>query len=207
MKKFFIILLFILLPISCLADTLNDIPWGIGYIKNTFVPYTGATKAVNLGSQTLGAGATTVTDVTDSSLTASKLVLTDANKKLVSSSYTDTAFVKKADTHHKTYVLGTPVVDDVWPCDFFPYAITVTKVSGAAFGGTSLTFNLEQRTNVNTAGGTDIMTADLAADADGASTTSFNDATVPADRHIVLVASAINGTVTAVTVTISYTID
>lgn len=44
------------------------------------VPYSGATDNLNLGAFSL-----TATGITDSSLTASKMVITDANKKLASS--------------------------------------------------------------------------------------------------------------------------
>jgi len=87
-----------------------------------------------------------------------------------------------------------------------PYNITITEITGHTDANT-VTYNIEQRaeTTPNTAG-TDCMSADQVADNDQQETTSFADATVPANYWLVCAVSAA-GDVARFCVTIRYTID
>jgi hypothetical protein len=118
------------------------------------------------------------------------------------------AFVVGAKTKSITFVLDAPTSTDVFPIWQAPYAVTVTKVVGTILGGTSYTFNIEERsaTTLNSAG-TDVMTSDLAADQDGENTTTFSNPGIASDSFLVLAASAISGTVGQIVIRIDYTID
>lgn len=108
----------------------------------------------------------------------------------------------------RTFVLDAPTGADVFPIIQFPYAITVTKVTGTVFAATSVTFQLDHRSS-STLGsaGTSILTSSLVATTTGANTTSFASASVAAYRFISLVASAVSGTPGKLVITIEYTID
>jgi hypothetical protein len=87
-----------------------------------------------------------------------------------------------------------------------PYNITITEIASFTNANT-VTFNIEQRAQItpNTAG-TDCMSADQVADNDQQETTSFADATVPADTWLVCVVTSA-GDVSLFSVTIRFTID
>jgi len=86
-------------------------------------------------------------------------------------------------------------------------AITITEIAGFTNTGT-VTFNIEQRgeTTPNTTG-TDVLSADLVADNDQQESTSFNDATVPANTWLYYSASAAASGPQRLTVTIRYKVD
>lgn len=113
------------------------------------------------------------------------------------------------ETKVLSYSVGSPTSSLTWGLGQFPnYATTITKIKAYAIGGTSVTFNIQERaeTTPNSAG-TNIMTSSLVADSDGAETTTFSNAGIAAYAHLFFVASAMSGTVTSVQVTIEYTID
>ncbi len=86
------------------------------------------------------------------------------------------------------------------------YAITIDSVVSATDAGT-VTFQLDHRGHTTRrARGTNIMTASLVADAYEA-TSSFSDATIPANRPIFHVNSAVASSARNLWVTIFYTID
>lgn len=87
-----------------------------------------------------------------------------------------------------------------------PYNLTITEIASFTNANT-VTFNIEQRAQAtpNTAG-TDCMSADQVADNDQQETTSFADATVPADTWLVCVVTSA-GDVSLFSVTIRFTID
>jgi hypothetical protein len=108
-------------------------------------------------------------------------------------------------SYSRTFVLDSPTGTDVFPMWQFETAVTITKVTGTILGGTSFTFNIEERsaTTLNSVG-TDVMTSDLAADQDGENTTTLSNAGIALGAFIVLAASAISGTVNQVVVRIDY---
>ena len=72
----------------------------------------------------------------------------------------------------------------------------------------SVDFNIEHRaTNTPDVAGTDTLTADLQATAAGASSSTFSDATVPAERWLNYSASAAAGSPMKLWVALEYTID
>jgi hypothetical protein len=88
-----------------------------------------------------------------------------------------------------------------------PKTITVTKVEGFCIGGASVGLNIEERTAVESAG-TDVLTADLSVDLNGASTTSFANAGIAAGNWLYLDISGVTGAtgpVTEVNVSLTYT--
>ena len=91
-------------------------------------------------------------------------------------------------------------------------AITVVEIQAVLVGSAtpSVTIDPFHNTDRSGAGGaTDILTSATAITSvtTGQNLTSFNDATIPADSWIILLTSAQSGTVTELTVTITYTID
>lgn len=87
-----------------------------------------------------------------------------------------------------------------------PYAITITEIASYTDANT-VTFNIEQRAEATPGtAGTDCMSADQVADTDQQETTSFADATVPANTWLTCVVSAA-GDVGRFCVTIRFTID
>ena len=88
-----------------------------------------------------------------------------------------------------------------------PVAATVTELSGYVVGGTDCDFNVEERSACNSAG-TDIVTTDLTADANGVTTTSFSNSSLAEDCFPWLDVSEITdaGTVLCVTLTYTYTV-
>ena len=69
-------------------------------------------------------------------------------------------------------------------------------------------FNIEHRaTNTPDVAGTDTLSSDLQATSSSASSSSFSDATVPAERWLNFNASAVAGSPSKLWVAIEYTID
>jgi hypothetical protein len=92
------------------------------------------------------------------------------------------------------------------------YAVTVTSVTAELLGTStpSLDFNIEERAGgtLNSAG-TDMFSSDQTADADGISITSFSNAGIAKDAHLVVTtgASASSGDIEYLVLTIEYRID
>ncbi|KKM63643.1 hypothetical protein LCGC14_1509460, partial [marine sediment metagenome] len=92
---------------------------------------------------------------------------------------------------------------------FYFFAITIIEVQAVVVGTSpSVTIDPEHRTARDTTG-LDILASPTAITNEGAgqNLTSFDDPTVPADSWIILLTTALSGTVTELTVTIRYTID
>lgn len=103
------------------------------------------------------------------------------------------------------FSLESPTSSEVFPICKVPYGMTVTNIAAAVYGGTSLTFNIEERAAATlNSSGTDIMTSDIVATQAGAVSTTFSNAGIDAGNHLVLVASAMSGTVGKVEVRIDF---
>jgi len=90
---------------------------------------------------------------------------------------------------------------------FTDRAITITKVGASTDAGT-VTLQLVHRDVASpNSGGTSILSASLVADNNNEETTSFADATVPADRYIVFTSSAIGSTPGEIRIYFTYTVD
>lgn len=85
---------------------------------------------------------------------------------------------------------------------------TVVKVSAFVVGGTSVDLNVEERAS-STPGtaGTNLMSSELVADADGADTTSFSNADLAADNWLWVDVSAVDGSVSQLLITVDMTVD
>jgi len=114
----------------------------------------------------------------------------------------------KSKTISRIVYIETPTATDVLPICYVGDAVTIIAIRSVADAGT-VSFNIEQRSKFTPgSAGTDCMTADQAADTDGEErTSSFSDATVPADYWLVYAASATMGSPTKLWVNIEYTID
>lgn len=114
----------------------------------------------------------------------------------------------EVETKSVTFVLETPTASTTFPIWQIPAAMTISSITGTILGGTSLTFNIQERsaTTLNSSG-TNILTSSMVADQDGTTSTTFSNAGIAADAFLVLVTSAISGTVNQVVVSIEYTID
>lgn len=123
--------------------------------------------------------------------------------------YDGAASVYATATRSVTFVLDTPQAADVFEIMCLDRDITITKVTAYTIGaGTTYTFNIEERTSTTPGtAGTDVMTADLTADADGASTQTLSNAGIAAENHLTMVGTSISGAPTKLIIRIDYTED
>lgn len=84
-----------------------------------------------------------------------------------------------------------------------PWDCTVTRFDGNTVGGTSCTVNGEERGTLGSSG-TDILSSDMVADADGESvTSSFNNSSLAEGNHLTISISAISGAVSEVNIAVT----
>ncbi len=103
-------------------------------------------------------------------------------------------------------IIDTVKAGDLFRIHEFNYPITIDSVVTNTDAGTH-TFNVEHRAHTTPrSAGTDILTADIVADAYEANST-FDDATIPANRPLYHVGSAVSGGADRCDVTIFYKID
>ncbi len=137
---------------------------------------------------------------------AGELALDTTNDQLCI--YNGSAKVIDLPKKSLSFVLDTPTASDVFPIKGLPYAITLTKVTGTCYGGTSVTFQIDKRAaaSLNSAG-TNMLTSSLTATTTGANTTSFSAAGAASGYFLTFVASAVSGTVGKLVIDIEFTID
>lgn len=100
-----------------------------------------------------------------------------------------------------------PTASDIVSFILIPANITITEVSGSTDSGT-FTVGLQYRPrNAKNATGTNILTTAIVLDSDGATTTTFTNASVPADYYLTLVAAGTTGTVGDFILNVKYIID
>jgi len=103
-------------------------------------------------------------------------------------------------------IIDTVKALDLFRIHEFNYAITIDSVVTNTDAGTH-TFNIEHRAHTTPrSAGTDVLTADIVADAFESNST-FDDATIPANRPLYHVGSAVSGGADRCDVTIFYKID
>jgi hypothetical protein len=113
----------------------------------------------------------------------------------------------KNKTITKIVYIEDPTASDSFPIAFIADDITLVQVRAVTDQGT-VDFNIEHRaTFAPDVAGTDTLSSDLQATSSGASSSSFTDATVPAERWLNYNAGAASGTATKLWVAIEYTID
>ena len=154
----------------------------------------------------------------DTSIVRGELVLqtTNASGTLVDNLIIDedgnvhilenSATVRLSGTFALHFVIPEPIVETMGQLRI-PWACTVTRVDAATVGGTSCTLNIEERGTLGSAG-TDVLSSDMAADANGESvTSSFNNSSLAEGNHLAYDVSAVSGAVDEVSITITGTID
>ncbi len=132
---------------------------------------------------------------------------THAADDVVSGTLDGARLAVKNRTLTKIVYIENPTATDSFPVTFLADAVTIVQVRGVTDVGT-VDFNIEHRaTDAPDVAGTNTLTADLQAGASGAVSTSFADATVPAERWLNFNASAVTASPTKLWVAIEYTID
>ena len=110
------------------------------------------------------------------------------------------------NTKARDWVIADPTVGEFGQLRI-PWNCTVTRVDANILGGTSCTFNIEERGTLGSAG-TNILSSDMVADTNGESvTSSFNNASLAAGNWLTIDVSAVNGLVDCVSITLTVTID
>ncbi|MFA9202153.1 MAG: hypothetical protein ACEQSC_01215, partial [Candidatus Nanopelagicaceae bacterium] len=165
----------------------------------TNLSYTGTTLSADGGiipngsSPTLNTAGQIALDTTDNQFLA-----------YISSAVRVLAMPKKS----LTFTLDAPTSSDVFPIIQLPYNVTLTNVIGTVYAATSATFQIQSRSSATLgSSGTNLLTSSLTATTSGANTTSFATATASTGYFLVLVASAVSGTPSKLTIEIDYTID
>lgn len=131
---------------------------------------------------------------------------TDASA-LVSGTLDGARLSARHKTLTKIVYIENPKASDSFPIAFIPDAVTLVQVRGVTDAGTA-DFNIEHRaTDTPDVAGTDTLTSDLQAAASGASSTTFSDATVPAERWLNINLSAVSGSPTKLWAAVEYRID
>lgn len=104
-----------------------------------------------------------------------------------------------------TWVISSPATGGVLG-PRIPEACTVTRIDSYVAAATSVTFNIEERSAIGSAG-TDILASDQAADTDGASqTSSFNNDSLAAGNWLYVDISAVSGTPGQVVISLTCTV-
>ena len=102
-----------------------------------------------------------------------------------------------------TWVIPTPASTTGYAGPKLPNAVTAVEISSYTVGGTSVAFNIEERSACNSAG-TDMLASDQTADADGTSATSFSNGGLAANCFPFLAVTTVTGAVTTLAVTMAY---
>ena len=120
--------------------------------------------------------------------------------------YEDGLWVRFSGTIPIQFGISEPIVETFGQF-FLPYYCTVIRVSANVIGGTSCTFNIEERSTLGSAG-TNILSSDMVADANGEIVTSgFNNSSLAASNYLTVDISAVSGAVECVSITLVVTID
>ncbi len=171
---------------SAQVTTLGTVATGVW--NGTAVTYANLNFSNNIVAGDIATGAVETTEILDNTV-AVEDVQPELDNQTLSYSIIDT--VKAAD---------------LFRIHEFNYPITIDSVVTNTDAGTH-TFNVEHRAHTDPrSAGTDILTADIVADAYEANST-FDDATIPANRPLYHVGSAVSGGADRCDVTIFYKID
>jgi len=100
-----------------------------------------------------------------------------------------------------TWSLSEPAIGGI-PGPQLKEAHTAIRLSSYVTNGTSVTFNIEERSTIGGTG-TDLLSSDQVATVSGASTTSFANSSLAADSWLWLDISAVSGTPGNVVITLS----
>ncbi len=120
-----------------------------------------------------------------------------------------TSLAAKYLTGIKSMTVFDPVTGDSGRVQvMFPYAVTITSVSCSVKAATSATINLDERAFATPdTSGTAVLTSNLACDTDGATSTTFSNASIAANVPVALLITAVSGTPDTLRIYFTYTID
>jgi hypothetical protein len=109
----------------------------------------------------------------------------------------------------KSITIEDPTASENISIFYTNVAITVTQLTAVILGTTSVSYDIQHGTSRATATGTGVVGTDVVANSSttGVITTTFTDATIPADSFVWITTSALSGTPTELNVTIEYTED
>lgn len=112
-------------------------------------------------------------------------------------------------TLSKSITVESPSASENISIFYTPIAITITSVADVATGSTpSFTYDIHHHTDRSSGSPNELFGTNRAlTSTTGSTTTSFNDATIPAGSWVWIISSAITGTVTTAAVTLVYTED
>lgn len=110
-----------------------------------------------------------------------------------------------AVAREKSVTIETPTATEKIIMFFTTAALTVSQIRSVIIGGTNVTFSIRYGTDVSAAG-TEVVTSGIQVTntTTGLSTTSFNSASIPADRFVWITTSAVTGSVTQLAVTVVF---
>lgn len=101
--------------------------------------------------------------------------------------------------HVFVWIIPDPSVSTVGQIPI-PWNCTVIEVKGNVQGGTSVTFNIEERGTLGSSG-TNILSSDMVADTNGETVSSgFNNSSLSISNYLAIDISAVSGVVTDLTV-------
>jgi hypothetical protein len=114
-----------------------------------------------------------------------------------------------AVNHVKGVSVESPTSSENLSLFYTDHAITITRVSDVVQGTSpSVTYNIRHASTRNSGTPNNVFSANrTVTSTSGATTTTFNDATIPANSWVWLITSATSGTVNEVNVTIQYVQD
>jgi hypothetical protein len=98
-------------------------------------------------------------------------------------------------------VIADPAIGGI-PGPRLKLAAIATRIDSYVTAATSVTFNIEERSTIGSAG-SNLLGADQVADVNGEMTTSFDDSALAADNWLWLDISGVSGTPTLLVVTLS----
>lgn len=110
-----------------------------------------------------------------------------------------------AVAREKSVTIESPTATEKIILFFTTAALTVSQIRSVIIGGTNVTFSIRHGTDVSAAG-TEVVTSGIQVTntTTGLSTTSFNNASIAADRFVWITTSAVTGTVTQLAVTVVF---
>jgi hypothetical protein len=117
--------------------------------------------------------------------------------------------VLNAKAYTKGFTIESPTTSENIGLFYTDVAITITKVADVLRGTSpSVTYQINHNANRSAGSPNTLFASDrTATSTTGATTTSFNDATIPAGSWVWLTTSANSGTINEISITLIYTID
>jgi hypothetical protein len=103
-----------------------------------------------------------------------------------------------------SWVITNPVAGGI-PGPRLKVAATAIRIDSYVTSATSVTFNIEERSTIGSAG-SNLLASDQVADVNGETTTSFDDSALAADNWLWLDIASVSGTPAILVVTLTVTI-